>query len=94
MSFKIKATTLFTRLGSYLCTHFVLKEGAQTKTKGCCSRTASKEPVPICRMTNQICPGLPQCPRLDVQTKANLIKTWNQQRKTGKYPDPSRFLSK
>jgi len=68
--------------GSYKCSHLGLQQTPQFpgQKKTCCGGVRSPEDtlVPVCTLINGLCPGLVNCPRLDLKTKSELIQQWRQ----------------
>ena len=74
-------------MGGYTCPHFSAELNTQVKD-GCCGRTMGEDYVPVCALTKSLCPGLIQCPRLDVKTKGELIKQWRADLESKKTINP------
>jgi len=77
MSVVAKLQRILYQLGAYKCSHFRLQKIANGKKKSCCGGKGD-EYAPICGLVNAPCPGLAQCPRLDVTTKSALIQEWTK----------------
>ena len=76
ISNKLKST------GAYNCPHISV-EKLEATGKGCCGQ--GSDYAMICSLANVLCPGLAPCPRLDLETKSELIKQWNQDIKCGAF---------
>ena len=77
---QIQAKLKFT--GAYKCSHLGLQQVPQNPNQGrsCCGGSRSPEDslIPVCTLISGICPGLVNCPRLDLKTKSELIQQWRQ----------------
>lgn len=73
----IKAQRILYQTGAYKCPHFKLQKVADPTTKRCCGNTGENY-IPVCTLINGSCVGLPQCPRLDLQTKSQAIQEWKE----------------
>lgn len=80
--------------GCYRCPHFEFRRQAlPNPAKGCCGEQKGDQLTPICGLTNQGCPGLPQCPRLDIQTKSTKIKQWTTDMQQKRSPNPVEYIN-
>ena len=73
-----KLQALLKQIGSYQCNHLEVNKTSDPRLKKSCCSDPGEQFIPICGLTDQPCVGLPQCPRLDVQTKSELNKAWNE----------------
>lgn len=62
--------------GGYVCPHFAVRK--ISKKNGCCGKTMGTDYAPVCTLIKGggMCPGLANCPRLDIKTKGDLIRQW------------------
>lgn len=84
-----KVKRILFQTGGYRCKHFALRkiDGKQS----CCSR-ASQDYGAVCKLTQTLCPGLAQCPRLKVEEKSKLIELWREDVVFKREIDPKPFL--
>ena len=73
----IRAQRILYQSGAYKCPHFKLQKVSDGSKKRCCGNTGENF-IPVCSLVNGSCPGLPQCPRLDLQTKSEAIQLWKE----------------
>jgi hypothetical protein len=81
-------------MGGYTCEFFSIEKNTHQERSGCCGKTYGDDFVPVCSLTKTLCPGIIQCPRLDVKTKSELIKQWRIDLQSNAVIDPSSFTNK
>jgi hypothetical protein len=87
----IKAQRILYQTGAYHCSHFGLQKVPNGSKKKCCGNTG-EDFVPVCGLTNGPCVGLPQCPRLDIQTKSEAIQKWKEDLKRNTITNPLDYV--
>lgn len=80
-------------MGGYTCEFFAIQKNVHQEKTGCCGRTYGDDFMPVCSITQTICPGLIQCPRLNVQVKSELIKQWREDLNSNTVVDPLKYLT-
>ena len=83
-----KIQRILFQLGSYKCPHFYVQQVPDVKAKKSCCGGSGDQYLPVCSLVGAACPGLPNCPRLDLKTKGNLIKEWTNDLHGNKQPNP------
>jgi hypothetical protein len=86
-----KIQNIMKQTGGYCCPHFELQRVKANSSKSCCPGRG-EELAPVCGLTNTLCIGLAQCPRLDLKTKSELIKKWTEDLARGAQPNPMQFI--
>lgn len=79
-------------MGGYVCEFFAIEKNVHHEKSGCCGRTYGDDYVPVCSLTQTLCPGIIQCPRLNIQTKGELIKEWRSDLQSNVVVDPSKYM--
>lgn len=86
-----KIQSVLRQTGAYLCPNFQIQKTDNPKKLGCCNGKGSNY-IPICLLTNSQCVGVPQCLKLNIQKKSEIIKQWQKDIKTNKKIDPSNYV--
>lgn len=80
--------------GGYQCPHFQIQKLPANKSWKTCCGDKGEQYAPVCKLINGLCVGLPQCPRLDIKTKSELIKQWSQDLQKNTVINPLDYIKK
>jgi hypothetical protein len=95
MNSLVKIQQIMLQSGAYRCPHFEIQQvGSKQKSRACCNQKGGSELVPVCGLINNICPGLANCPRLDLQTKSSLIQAWTSDLAYQHKPNPTDYIKR